>query len=269
VGVELCGHAGIQSDVEVLHLMVEVLAAVGIDQIHIDLGHVGIFRALAAEAGLTTREEMTLFEMLQRKARSEIYEFLSHLHVSQSMRDRLAALIDLNGGEAVLAEAQERLRGGSAELIAALNSLQHIVDELRQRIPGIPLYFDLAELRGYQYQTGIVFAAFVPGHGEEIARGGRYEELGKAFGRARPATGFSTDLKTLMMLSEEPAMPAATVIHAPWCNDPALHELVTRLRGDGHIVVYDLPGQIVETDESVKVREIALRAGKWQLAEEE
>jgi len=265
VGVELCGHAGIQSDVEVLHLMVESLAVIGLGKVHIDLGHVGIFRALARDAQLAEHEELVLFDALQRKASSEIKELLNHLDLNGRQRDQLAALIELNGDESVLDEARGRFQGGSHQLTAALDGLQRITDEIRQRIPEVPLYFDLAELRGYQYQTGIVFAAFVPGHGEEIARGGRYEDLGKAFGRTRPATGFSTDLKTLMMLADNsPGLPRS-IIRAPWCNEAALHDLVRSLRSRGETVVFELPGQLADGSSSGEDRVIELVQGEWQV----
>ena len=237
VGAELYGHDGIGSDVEILSLMAATLAAVGLSEVHIDLGHVGIFRALARDAGLTTDQEQSLFTSLQRKARPEITEQLARYDINRKLSQMLMALADLNGGDEVLTGARRLLKDAGTGVQSALENLERIATKARQRVPDVPLHFDLAELRGYRYQTGVVFAAFVPGHGEEIARGGRYDDIGKAFGRARPATGFSLDLKTLIALTDTVAgLPSA--IMAPHVSDAALFAAVDQLRQQGERVIY-------------------------------
>lgn len=243
VGAELFGHAGIESDVEIISLMLESVRTIGIDALHLDLGHVGIFRALAAQAGLDADTESRLFDALQRKARGEIMALLESLPIHAELREMLASLPALNGGVECLAEARQRLARASADVLAALGELEAIAQALREREPALPLHFDLAELRGYQYQTGVVFAAFAPGFGQELARGGRYDEIGKVFGRSRPATGFSADLKTLAALSARGAEPATGGVFAPWGNEAALLEAVRGLRASGERVVQALPGQ--------------------------
>lgn len=244
VGAELYGHAGIESDVEILCLLLETLAAVQVDAVHLDLGHVGIFRALAREAGIGEEQEAVLFDALQRKAEAEIDELLGGWGVDSPVRDAVAALSRLNGGPEVLEQAWASLSGAGSAVHRALEELAQVASALATRMPGAPVYVDLAELRGYHYHAGVVFAAFVPGHGQEIARGGRYEEVGRLFGRPRPATGFSTDLKTLVALARADAPPAAPGgIWAPGSSDPALVEAVRRLRADGERVVQELPGQ--------------------------
>ena len=173
VGAELYGHSGIESDVEVILLMLEMLNTIGIQEMQLDLGHVGIFRGLGRQAGLNPEQETVLFDALQRKARAEIDEFLSQLDVKSGIKSMLASLIDLNGDEEVLDAAREQLKMAAQSVIEALDNLYQIAQALRRKLPSASLYFDLAELRGYQYQTGVVFASYVPGYGQEIARGGR------------------------------------------------------------------------------------------------
>jgi ATP phosphoribosyltransferase regulatory subunit len=262
VGAELYGHGGVESDVEVLCLLLETLAAAGLARIHLDLGHVAIFRGLARQAGLDAASEQTLFDALQRKARPEIDAFLDRLAVGPEVHRMLAGLVDLNGGPEVLEEARSTLAGASEEVRAALAELESVFRQVHARVPEVPLYFDLAELRGYGFHTGVVFAAFVPGHGEEIARGGRYDAIGRFFGRARPATGFSTDLKTLVKLREEaaPAREAGGVL-APWSDDPALLARVRELRAAGTRVCWLLPGQ--EPPAGAWDRRLVERGGAW------
>jgi ATP phosphoribosyltransferase regulatory subunit len=203
VGAELYGHSGSEADVEILQLMVETLKVAGLVRPHIDIGHVGIFRGLAKEAGISEEQEQILFGALQRKMKPEIVTYLSGLEIKDKYRQMFAALVDLWGGEEVLQEAHRALEGAGLRVRQALANLENIAILAQRRMPNMHLHFDLADLRGYHYQTGLVFAVFVAGHGEEIARGGRYDDIGRVFGAARPATGFSTDLETLLMLSPE------------------------------------------------------------------
>jgi ATP phosphoribosyltransferase regulatory subunit len=243
VGAELFGHAGPESDVEILELMVATLALTGVRELYLDLGHVGIFRGLARDAALDADQEAFLFDALQRKAIPEIEAFLAQLDLSTAQRERLAGLATLNGDEEVLQRAATLLDGSGQAARAALENLQRIATLARQRLPDVALHFDLAELRGYQYQTGVVFAAFVADCGQEIARGGRYDEIGKVFGRARPATGFSADLRSLMQLGSREWPAAAGAVLAPVEQDAALAEKVRQLRAQGEVVIQQLPGQ--------------------------
>lgn len=241
IGAELFGHGGPEADVEVLELMLETLFTVGLDQVHLDLGHVGIFRGLAREAGLEPERETLLFDALQRKAFPEIGELLADLRPNH--RDRLAELARLNGGPEVLDRARSLLRGADADTLQALENLCAIAERVGRHLTGASLYFDLAELRGYGFHTGAVFAAFAPGCGQEVARGGRYDEIGKVFGRARPATGFSADLKTLLALSQRDWNHPKPGILAPAGADPDLWARVAELRAEGERVIQGLPGQ--------------------------
>ena len=263
VGVELFGHAGAESDVEVLELMVATLALTGIEDVYLDLGHVGIYRGLAHDAGLDEEQEALLFDALQRKALPEINAFLAGLDLSTAQRERLAGLATLNGDAEVLEKAQVLLQGSGDSAQSSLEDLVRIARLATMRLPDVSLHFDLAELRGYQYQTGVVFAAFVAGRGEEIARGGRYDEIGKVFGRARPATGFSTDLRSLMRLGNRDWPQPAGAILAPAEEDSELADKVRTLRAQGERVVQQLPGQAGSVAETGCDRVLRWSGSEW------
>ena len=242
VGVELYGHAGIESDLEVLQLMVATLAAAGITEPYLDLGNTAIYRGLARQAGFDAEQEEQLYDMLQRKSVPELDALPESCRLDADMAAMLRGLVDLNGGDEVLGRAREVLAGATDEVRQALAQLEAFAARAREVLPGVPLHFDLSELRGYNYHTGMVYGAFVPGQGQAIALGGRYDDIGADFGRARPATGFSTDLRTLLALGEvAPEAPAA--IFAPAETDAGLETAIARLREAGETVVRGLPGQ--------------------------
>lgn len=243
VGAELYGHDGVQSDAEILGLMIETLEAVGIRDPRIDLGHVGVFRGLARQAGLTPDQEAELFDQLQRKARAEIEAFVAALEIDDAIASMLLALVDLHGDDEVLGHARDVLASAGPDVFAALDNVAAIAAAIRQQRPDVSLHFDLAELRGYGYHTGIVFAAFTPGYGGEVAAGGRYDDIGRIYGRARPATGFSADLRTLLQLAGEAEAAAPGGILAPAGDDTSLCAAIRALRDAGERVLRALPGQ--------------------------
>ena len=244
IGAELFGHAGKDSDVEVICLMLEMLAMTGLQQVHLDLGHVGIYRALSRQAGLTELQESELFDVLQRKARPELAELMDSFPIDNNVKALFLKLPELNGGKDTIAKAQALFLKASTEVNHALADLTAIAEQLAARFPSLPISFDLAELRGYHYHTGMVFAAFIPSVGREIARGGRYDNIGAVFGRARPATGFSADLKLLSALSKQSYQVAPReLIFAPYSDDAALNEKIRDLRAQQRAVVQQLPGQ--------------------------
>ncbi len=265
LGAELYGHAGIDSDFEILELMLDMLDLCGIRDVHIDLGHVGIFRSLAAQAGLDSQDEQLLFDALQRKAIPEIRSLLDRLALNSDISQCLAALADLNGGAEVLTRAEQIFNGADKAVLAALDEIKKISALLQQRLPDLPVHYDLAELRGYAYKTGMVFAAFIPGYGQEIARGGRYDEIGSIFGRARPATGFSADLKTLMQLSAQLPVAKMGGIFAPASDDQSLREMISELRGQGERVIVELPGQQGSALDMGCDRSLRQVDGSWQV----
>ena len=259
IGAELYGHAGCESDCEIVCLMLEALAVSGIGPVHLDMGHVGIYRALARRAALSPEREGELHEVLQRKAKSEARELLDAWRVDARCADALAALVDLDGDSGVLERAGRELTDGGEAVEQALGELGELVRSVRARRPGVDLHVNLAELRGYRYHTGFVFAAFVPGYGQEVARGGRYDEIGSVFGRARAATGFSTDLKTLIALqSAGDDLSGKDAVTAPWSDDAALLGMIKELRSRGERVIQRLPG---ESERGARYLE--RRGGRW------
>ncbi|MDS4029768.1 MAG: ATP phosphoribosyltransferase regulatory subunit [Candidatus Contendobacter sp.] len=263
-GVELYGHRGDESDLEVLALMLETLTTAGIDGAHLDLAHVTIFRELARRAGLDREREALLFETLQRKALPEIRQQLAAWAPPAPHGEQLLALAELNGGPEVLDEAEGRLAAAGEGIRAALATLRWLIAALRRQWPALPIHVDLAELRGYHYHTGVVFAAYVPGQGQAVAQGGRYDEIGQVFGRARPATGFSTDLATLLLLGSTPKT-VSEGIYAPAIADIALDRRVAELRGRGERVVRELPGAAAKPEDLGCDRRLAWREGEWRV----
>ncbi len=250
IGAELYGHAGIESDVEVICLMLEMLARSGLLDVHLDLGHVGVFGALSRQARLDEAVESNLFDILQRKAKPELEELMANLAINEDIKAMFLKLADLNGGKDILIKARLALAKADEQVKQALANLESVAERLTNRFPNLPISFDLAELRGYHYHTGVVFAAFVPTIGREIARGGRYDNIGAVFGRARPATGFSADLKLLALLGKQ-SIPEQTnpKVFVP-CqenieqDDDGLNEKIRDLRAQGHIVIQQLPRQV-------------------------
>lgn len=245
IGAELFGHAGIDSDTEVIQLMLEMLAMAGLKNVHLDLGHVGIYRGLVAQANLTQEQELALFEVLQRKSNCELVELLDNFAIAAELQTIFLALSRLNGDKSVLANARAVFAAADQSVNEALAQLEALADILHSYYPQLTISFDLAELRGYHYHTGVVFAAFVPEVGKEIARGGRYDNIGQIFGNARPATGFSADLKVLAALTKSQCDTDDVVkVLAPIAaGDGALDEKVRDLRASGCIVIKQLSGQ--------------------------
>ncbi|MBK1718825.1 ATP phosphoribosyltransferase regulatory subunit [Thiocystis violacea] len=266
LGAEIYGHSGIESDTEILRLVLLTLRTAGIAESYLDLGHVGIYRGLARQAGLDAAQEHALFDALQRKAIPEIESLIGGFGISGAPADMLAALAELNGGDA-LSRADAILAAADRPVREALDYLRRLAEELNRWLPEVSIHYDLAELRGYRYKTGVVFAAFVPGWGLEIARGGRYDDIGRVFGRARPAVGFSTDLKGLLRhgrgLEERHRLEAP--IHAPWSADPALREAVEGLRMSGRRVIHALPGLEQDPCQLGCRQRLVSRDGRWDL----
>jgi ATP phosphoribosyltransferase regulatory subunit len=265
IGAELYGHNGVESDIEILRLMMETLSKTGIKDVYLDLGHVGIYKGLAEQAGLNKVQETELFDALQRKALAEIETLLASFSIAPEHAAMLTRLGELNGDNA-LSQARQELKNALPSVIKALDYLQAMAERIAQWLPDVPVHFDLAELRGYHFHTGVVFAAFVPGNGKEIARGGRYDAIGSVFGRARAATGFSTDLKTLIRVAQSSLHLAdESAVYAPHCDDPRLHLEIERLRAEGHRVICALPGQSGGADEMGCNQRFERIGDQWQI----
>lgn len=244
IGAELYGHAGIESDLEILSLMLEMLESAGLDNVHVDVGHVAIFRGLAKQASLSEAQETELFEVLQRKAGTELIALLERFSLSSELREMFFCLPELNGGGEIIDLARAKLAKANQSVLKALDELEQMVEWIKLRTPKCPLNIDLAELQGYHYHAGLVFAAFVPNYGREVARGGRYDNIGQGLAKGRAATGFSADLKTISRLAVTEMGESKAKIFAPgFIKDEQLECEIRALRNQGRVVVRDLAGQ--------------------------
>jgi len=265
IGAELFGHTGVDGDAEMVCLMLETLDIAGVNQVNVDLGHVGIFHALSKEAGLNIEQETILFDALQRKAMPEVESLLADLNINENTRKSIADLAGMNGGIAILSVARKRF-SNNKEILSALDEIAHVAERLGEQRPELQLHFDLAELRGFRYHTGIVFAAYQQGQGRAIAQGGRYDDIGKVFGRARPATGFSADVRALVALGSQKESQNTLQsggVFAPASDDAVLVNKIRELREAGERVVCELKGQEGGASEAGCDKALDFSDGQW------
>lgn len=257
IGCEIYGHAGLEADAEIQELALCSLALAGFDSVRLDLCHVGILRAVLSEDPAARRDEAQLIGLLRAKDAPGLDEFTQHY--APSTRRALLALPHLYGDVDVLKRAREEL--------PALPGITRALSELAALAAGAigraEVAIDLADLRGYQYESGAMFALYVPGLPNAVARGGRYDHVGEAFGRARPATGFSLDLRELARLL--PTAERKHSIRAPWGNAPELKEKIADLRKAGEVVIQSMPGHDNVQDEFECDRVLVLENGNWIL----
>ncbi len=259
LGAELYGDNSQASELEIIGLMLETLRVAGLSEITLDTGHVGVYQAVVNAAGLSDDQEQRYFDILQRKAAAELDEFVGGLSIAPGIADQLRGLNALHGGVDVL-ERGRRLFANIGDAIAAIDSLEALQQRLSERMPELKFYFDLAELRGFHYHTGLVFSALVSEHGQALASGGRYDDIGKVFGRGRPAIGFSIDLKALISLVAPAPLPAA--IFAPHSEQASQWQAIQALRDAGERVVAGLPNQSPAADCD---RQLVEKNGQWQV----
>jgi ATP phosphoribosyltransferase regulatory subunit len=246
LGVELFGEATLAADIEVIELFLKTLSTAGVKNVHLDLGHVDIFRGLLADTGLSADSEAELFDLLQRKATRELGQWIESNISDPQLAGWLNVLPGLTGSVEVLAAASEKLAGAPAAVLAAIAQLEEIVAVIADR--NVTIYLDLGELPGYHYHTGVVFSAYVQGYGKALGNGGRYDHVGEAFGRSRPATGFAFSLKSLVSQSIN-THNAAAGIFVPYSGNPQMAEQIALLRSQGNRVVQGFAGQHVDFSE--------------------
>lgn len=267
IGAELYGHDGLQSDAEIIALMMATLRASGVQKIILDLGHTGIFDALIEQGNFGASFKNDLFSMLQRKSTADIENILLTTDCSADLKAAIASLVDLHGTKDVLARARDELKIGGNKVFTCIDYVEALSDSLASRLNTIEIHYDMAEMRGYHYQNDIVFAAFDAESGDELARGGRYNNIGAAFGRARPATGFSADLKQLVLASRQSANTNAECIFAPAIVDNALAETITALRADGKKVITALSNDKNEATSLGCTHILQKQNDKWVMKE--
>lgn len=252
IGAEIFGYPGIEADAEIQDLALTSLKAANITGVCLDLSHVGVLKALIATDPLAQIFEAQLFDMLETKDMPGLTELTKGFH--EDTRNALLALPDMYGDINVLKEARKALPENEG-IEKALNELEYLAGQADCGRVTI----DLADMHGYHYHSGVMFAAYVRGLPNALARGGRYDHVAEAFGRSRPATGFSMDLRELARLL--PAPEKRHAILAPWNNDEKCREAIRELRKSGELVVFELPGARSEHDEFVCDRELVCDAG--------
>ncbi|KQW97230.1 ATP phosphoribosyltransferase regulatory subunit [Massilia sp. Root418] len=241
IGAEIYGHAGLEADAEIQELALASLALAGFTDVRLDLSHVGVLRAILAEDANAAKDEAALYLLLRAKdvpgleAQTAAY--------APAVRAALLALPNLYGDVDVLKRARDVL----PDLPGISKALAELAALAASAIGRADVAVDLADLRGYQYESGAMFAVYVPGLPNAVLRGGRYDHVGEAFGRARPATGFSMDLRELARLL--PTAERKHSIRAPWGNAPELKDKIAELRQAGEVVIQSLPGHSNEQDE--------------------
>ncbi|HDZ16272.1 MAG TPA: ATP phosphoribosyltransferase regulatory subunit [Methylophaga aminisulfidivorans] len=261
LGAEIYGHTGPESDIESIELMVKLLSVGGISTLALDIGHVGIYRGLAEYAALNSEQEHALFSALQRKASAEIDDLLIQFSLPKKADEMLRELAELNGDMSTLDRASEVLSHAPDSVKSALDTLKIIAKTLTKQLPDIAINFDLAELRGYDYHTGVVFAAYKPDSSEAIALGGRYDDIGEEFGHGQPATGFSLDIKKLITQLPRTLQQTET-IGVIWSDDISQQEYVETLRKSGRVVIYQFPDAEISTTHTLVKSD-----GHWQVTE--
>jgi ATP phosphoribosyltransferase regulatory subunit len=254
IGAEIYGHAGLEADVEIQQLMLDVLRLAGFDSVRLDLCHAGVLAALFERDPGAAAIGEALYEVLAAKDAARLAELTRDL--CAPVGDALRALPALYGDASVLEEARRRLPPWP-EITRALDDLAF----LSAQVERAEVTIDLADLRGYAYHSGVMFSAYVDGVPNAVARGGRYDHVGQAYGRARAATGFSLDLREVARISRIEARSSA--ILAPWKHDDALRASVAALRDAGEVVIQALPGHEHDLDEFACDRVLVERGGAW------
>jgi ATP phosphoribosyltransferase regulatory subunit len=266
-GAEIYGHAGLEADLEIQDLALDGLAAAGVGALAIDLGDARIVRSVLAESGapgsheaLDAQAQADIVDALTQKDRSAV-EALS-VRCGAATREALLALLDLYGGAEVIAQARQRLPQRPA-ITAALDDLAWLERHVRAAHPDLTIGFDLSDMSGYAYYSGVRFAVYAAGSTDALLRGGRYDEVGAVFGRNRPAVGFSLDLRALS--AAMPVAPLKAAIRAPWSEDAGLRAAIRALRAADETVVCALPGHGHETQEFACDRELVAVGNEWRL----
>ncbi len=256
IGAEIYGHAGLEADAEIQELVLASLALAGICEVRLDLCHVGVLRAILDLDAAAKKQENVLFSLLEAKDLPSIDSI--SLQFLPEVRAALMLLPTLYGDVSILKVAREKLPS-VAGIVNALDELEY----LASLVGPAQVTIDLADLRGYHYHSGVMFSAFVHGLPNAVARGGRYDHVGEAFGRARPATGFSLDLRELARLM--PVAERKDAIRAPWSRDAALRQKITELRNEGEVVIQNFPGHENEQDEFDCNRVVVFDGDQWIL----
>src|SRR5690625_4738788 len=258
IGAEVVGHAGVEADIEVIELALDSVRRAGVDHARVDLNHPGVVQAIIDSDNALAGQADTVSDLLAAKDIPGLIALGGSLPgIRKETIRALLDLADLYGDTSVLARARQVLPD-LPRLVAALDDLETLI----RALPGHEFSIDLADMgSGYGYHSGVVFSIYADNWHDALVKGGRYDGMGKAFGRARPATGFSLDLRKLS--SGLPPASLTRAIRAPWGTAPDLVACLRRLRASGEVVIQMLPGQSHALDEFIVDRELVLQDGEW------
>lgn len=259
-GAEIFGHSGLEADLEAAELALDVLSAAPVNDLLIDLADARVLRGVLAGVPMDAARLQDIVQALSDKDAPALSALTAD--APAEARQALLALLRLYGGDEVLAAAREALPARPL-VQAALDQLDWLASHLRKSYPALRIGFDLSDMSGYAYYSGLRFAIYGAGCSDALARGGRYDEVGAVFGRNRPAAGFSLDLKTLAEVAG-PTLPP-TAIRAPWSEDLALRAAMRRLRQSGETVLAVLPGHEPEAQAFACDRELVQVGDQWVL----
>ncbi|MDG6773121.1 ATP phosphoribosyltransferase regulatory subunit [Thiomicrorhabdus sp. ZW0627] len=261
VGAELFGHQGVESDIEVIELMLESLSLISLPQLQLSLGHVGVVDELMSLANLSEEQQADLLDILKRKAIPEYQEWLAKTDMSAQIHTVFSGMLDLVGdAQTVISEAKKLFSGlESSVLDSALGHLEQIVSHILTT-QDVSIHLDLADIRGYHYHTGVIFGCYSTGRQLQlIAKGGRYDGIGADFGMSLPATGFSLDLRTALDLLEPVEEIVKGRVYAPVSADMALKARVAELKNEGYQVISAYDGESVEEGAA----NLVFESGQW------
>jgi ATP phosphoribosyltransferase regulatory subunit len=263
LGAELYGSDQVAADAEIICLMVGLAQDLGLTDLTLDIGHVGLYHALVGQLDLTAEQRSELFSLMRQRALPELQAWL-HQHIEDDAhRSLLLAMPSWSGGPELLTELAAKV--AATPLAQPLQDLQRLLKQLQHDLPTVVFHVDLAELRDYNYHTGLVFSLFHRDHGQAIAKGGRYDETGAVYGRARAATGFSADLKMLAkLLPVEPAEQPRRIF-VPVSSDPQLRTTVRQLRAEGEVLVQGLSQDDTLQESEGCSHELVERSGRWHV----
>lgn len=263
LGAEIYGCATWEADFEAISLLLKTLELAGLSKVYLDLSHADILMGILDGQDLEKESIECLYDILQSKDRPRLGQWSKRLPAKTI--EALMALTELNGPCAQVIANAKKLLPKHAAIDKALSDLSRLVDSSARLSKNLELSIDLSDLRGYQYHSGVMFAAYIDKLPQPIARGGRYDHVGQAFGRSRPATGFSLDLLTLANLS--PIKVHKLAIAAPWIDDAALNASITQLRNVGEVVIQVSTGGLIESAEYECDRELVKQGNAWEVVQ--
>lgn len=259
IGAEIFGFPGVQADIESIRLALQSVQKAGVKSARLDMNHPAIGRALVDNDAALADSANLVFDLLSAKDVPGLQELCANNNARPETLTALCNLTRFYGDQSIINKAKSELPDIPA-IGKALDELKTLCDSL----PDQNLALDLADMGGaYGYHSGVVYAIYAPGWHDALVRGGRYDGIGRKFGRARFATGFSLDLRKLS--AGLPAAKPVNAIVAPWSDDNDLLTKINELRSQGHVVIQNLDADVQSTDEFVIDKTLLLTDHGWEV----